>query len=181
MTPRAVYYAWMMTRALIWIGAISLLIRHFTRERRVVAAYWGAHLAALLLGCGVDILLWDVVGGTAGSVQNRQAIFVAPIAIFTVISLWIGSWRVSQHASDALMTVVPLVLYAGLVIKGWNARGAREFPDVLGAWFVSAASGGLDLIAIYGPPQAVKRRTLLRLAGYAGIALVVYALLPFTE
>ena len=87
-SPAAAYCIWSLLRAVCAIAAISLALRGLTGNRRIVLAYLGAHLAAIILGALTDLVLWKIVTGAAGNLQSRQALLMAPIMIFTVISLF---------------------------------------------------------------------------------------------
>lgn len=174
------YYAWMTLRAALWIALVAGLLWRATGDRSLVKAYALAHLAALAAGAVADWLLWDMVIGKSGSVGGRQAFFLAPIAVFVVISLWLENRRRPLKAWDPFLALVPIVVLAGLVLKGWR-RASGDFPDILAAWFVAAATGGLDLATAYASGPLAERRVLVRAAGYLLIPLLVYAVLPWTE
>lgn len=173
----ALYYAWMTLRAALWIALVSGLLWRATRDRSVVRSYALAHLAALAVGAVADWLLWDLVTGKAGSVGGRQAFFLAPIAAFLAISLWLENRARPLKVWDPFLALIPIAVLAGLSLKGWH----RDFPDILAAWFVAAAAGGLDLATVYSPGALSQRRVLVRAAGYLLIPLFVYAALPWTE
>jgi hypothetical protein len=173
----ALYYAWMTARAALWIALVSFLLWRATGDRFVTRAYALAHLAALAAGAIADFRLWELVTGRSGSVGARQAFFLAPIAVFTVIALVLENRRRPLKVWDPFLALVPVVVLAGLSLKGWHA----DFPDILGAWFVSAASGGIDLGLAYGPERPARVRAAVRLAAWIALPLIVYAALPATE
>jgi hypothetical protein len=179
LSPDQRYFGWQYSRALAWVAAVTLSLRRSTGNRRVAKAFFLAHLAALAFGVLVDAFMVTWAPKAWLNIEYLQWVFVAPIVLFTIISLWIGSWTAPVHASDAFMTLAPVTAWGLLVIFGWQ-RGMWRC-HVLGAWFVAAACGGVDLFARYGPEWAKRRRYLTRFAGYAALVLSVYLLLPRTE
>ena len=177
--PDARYFAWQYFRALSWVILVALALRRASGNRKVARAFFLAHLAALGFGLAVDVFMVNWAPKAWLDIEFLQWVFVAPIAIFTVISLWICSWEAPVYAADAFMAMVPIVAWGLLVTHGWQP--GIWHCHVLGAWFVSAASGGVDLYVRYGPPRVRRRRYEARLAGYAGVVLAVYLLLPTTE
>ena len=168
----------MYLRALVWVAACAWALDRSTGNRKVARAYGLAHLAALGLGVVTDFALFAFAPPELLTARTLQCVFFVPIAIFTVISLWIGNWERPVTAADALACAVPIGLWGLLVVHGWQAAWDG---DVLGAWFSSAAAGAVDLYARYGPPGAARRPWLVRLAGYPAVVLSVYLLLPRTE
>lgn len=179
LSPDARYFGWQYFRALLWVFAVAFALRRATGNAKVFKAFVLAHLAALGFGILVDGYMVTWAPKSWLTLDVLQWIFVAPLAIFTVISLWIGSWEKPVYAADAFMTLVPITAWGLLVVFGWQA--GMWHCHVLGAWFVAAACGGVDLYARYGPRRAKDRPYLTRLAGYAGVVAFVYLLLPRTE
>jgi hypothetical protein len=171
------HFLWIYFRAFVWIALAAFAIHRSTGQAKVARAYVLAHAAALGFGALADFLLINVAPKSWLVIDVMQWVFVAPIVIFTVISLWIGSWAAPSHASDAFMTLVPIVAWGLLVIYGWQKMADCH---VLGAWFVSAASGAVDLWTRFGPERVRRRSYLARLAGYAAVVMTVYLLLPLT-
>jgi hypothetical protein len=177
MSPVVKYFLWIYFRAFVWIAAIALALLRSTGSRRVARGYILAHVVALVCGALVDAFLVNLAPKAWLRIEVMQWVFTAPIVIFTVISLWIGSWEVSVEPPDVFMTLVPIVAWGLLVIYGWQLMWEIH---VLGAWFVSAASGGVDLWTRFGPPWVRRRSYLLRFAGYAVVVMTVYLLIPRT-
>ena len=178
-SPNVRYFAWEYLRALAWVVLVSWTLRRGTGDAKVARAFLLAHLLALGFGVVVDAFMVNWAPKSWLAIDVLEWVFVAPIAIFTVISLWIGSWKEPVYAADAFMTLAPIVAWGLLVIYGWQS--GMWHCHVLGAWFVSAASGGVDLYVRYGPPWARRRPYAARLAGYAVVVMTVYLLLPRTE
>ncbi|MBI5211029.1 MAG: hypothetical protein HY927_13750 [Elusimicrobia bacterium] len=178
MSPVLKYFLWMYFRAFLWIASAALCLHRATGRPRVARAYVGAHVVALGVGALADFFLYNFAPKSWLVIEVLQWVFTAPIVVFTVISLWIGSWEVSVEAPDVFMTLVPIAAWGLMVIYGW-----QDMYDchVLGAWFVSAASGAVDLWTRFGPPLSRRRSFLARLAGYALVVMAVYLLLPRTE
>lgn len=177
MSPTLKYFFWMYFRAFVWIAASAAALLRATRNRSVARGYILAHVAALAFGALIDGFLFGLAPRTWLRIEVMQWVFTAPIAVFTVISLWIGSWEVSVEPPDVFMALAPIVAWALLVIYGWQSMWDIH---VLGAWFVSAASGAVDLWTRFGPPWARRRSYLLRFAGYAVVVMTVYLLIPRT-
>ncbi len=171
------YFLWVYARALIWIASSAFALRAATGKTPVARGFALAHLAALAFGILVDVYLINWAPRSWLRIEVMQWVFTAPIVIFTIISLWIGSWEVSVEPPDVFMTLVPVVTWALMVIYGWQSMWDY---NVLGAWFVSAASGAVDLWTRFGPPWARRRSYVCRLAGYAVVVLTVYLVLPHT-
>ena len=172
------YFLWMYFRAFIWIASAAFLLYRATGRPKVAGAYIAAHAVALGFGAFVDFFMINLAPKSWMTIDFMQWVFVAPIVVFTIISLWIGSWEVPVEPPDVFMTLVPITAWGLLVIYGWQSM---FYCHVLGAWFVSAASGAVDLWTRFGPPWARRRSYLTRLAGYAVVVMTVYLLLPHTE
>lgn len=178
MSPVLAYFAWNYFRALLWVGAVAFALYRGTRNARMGRAFVMAHLAALGAGAGLDFFLANYAPRQWLVIDVMQWVFTAPIVIFTIISLYIGNWEKPIKIPDVFMTLIPIVMWGLLVIYGWQRMWDCH---VLGAWFVSAASGGVDLFARGGPPWARQRTFTTRLAGYVLVVMAVYLLLPHTE
>ena len=173
----AAYIVLAFGRALVFIALASVVIQVLTRNRRITMAYWGAHLAAILGGCLVDVVLFVTLPKEYISVGFLEIIFVTPIFLFTAIALWICHWKKPITPRDVFMPLLPITAWGCLVIWGWQDMDATH---VMGAWFVSAGSGAADLISLYGPGWATRRRFLTRFCSYALILILVYLIIPFT-
>lgn len=178
MSPTLRYFVWMYFRAFVWVGLCALSLRRATGNVQVARAYFAAHLAALGFGALTDFFMVTRAPAWMLKIDVLQWVFIVPIVIFTVISLWISNWERPIGIPDALITVVPIGLWGALVIFGWQRMWDCH---VLGAWFAAAAAGAVDLYARYGPPGAARRPYQVRFAGYAAVVLTVYLLLPRTE
>jgi hypothetical protein len=177
MTTVVKAFLWQYGRALIWIALVSAALYRSTRNARVSRAFVAAHLAALGFGVLTDAFMLNFAPKSWLQIDVLQWVFTAPIAIFTVISLWIGNREKEIVVPDVFMTLAPVVAWALLVIYGWQ----RMFDcHVLGAWFVSAACGAVDLYARVGPEWARRRSWSTRVAGYAAVLALVYLVLPWT-
>ena len=176
--PLLRHFGWTYLRALLWVAAVAFALRSSTGNRRVWRAFISAHAVALGVGVLTDLFMVCLAPRAWLRIEVTQWIFTAPIAIFTVISLWIGDREVPVKVPDVFMTLAPVVAWALLVIHGW-----QDMYDchVLGAWFVSAACGGVDLFTRAGPAWALRRSWPTRAAGYAVIVLLVYLGLPWTQ
>ena len=172
------YFGWMYLRAFIWVGAIAYALYRSTRYGKIARAFIGAHVVALGAGAAMDIYLVNYAPKSWQSMDVLPWIFTAPIFIFTVISLWIGNWEKPVEPPDVFMTLTPITAWGLMVIYGWQSMWHCH---VLGAWFVSAASGGVDLYARYGAPWARSRSYRTRFIGYALVVMTVYLILPRTE
>lgn len=172
------YFVWNYFRAAVWVAAVSLALYRGTRLARVARAFVKAHIVALGAGAGVDYFMINIAPKSWLVIDVMQWVFVAPIVIFTVISLMIGNRESPVEVPDVFMTLIPIVLWGLMVIYGWQTMW---YCHVLGAWFVSAASGSVDLYARCGAPWARKRSYLTRLAGYVVVVMTVYLVLPKTE
>lgn len=156
---------------------LALALRGATGKTPVARGFALAHLAALFFGILVDTYMINWAPRAWLRIEVLQWVFTAPIVIFTIISLWIGSWEVSVEPPDVFMTLVPIVAWALMVIYGWQSMWDY---NVLGAWFVSAAAGAVDLWTRFGPPWARRRNYVCRFVGYAVVVMTVYLLLPHT-
>lgn len=177
-SPDARYFGWIYFRAFVWVLLVTWGLRRSTGNKKVAKAFFLAHLAALAFGAATDAFMVTYAPKSWLHIEVLQWVFVTPIVIFTVISLWIAGWEAPVHAPDAFMTLVPITAWGLLVIYGWQKMW---YCHVLGAWFVSAASGAVDLFARCGPPGARRRSYRTRLAGYAAVVATVYLLLPLTQ
>jgi hypothetical protein len=176
----AVYYGFyvrMVIAAVSFVAIISAGIYAATRRRSLVLQYFAAHVGALLLGTMVDVaLVLYVLPSTGVSPAYMNAIFMAPIVFFVGFSIYICHRGTVMHAIDILLPIAPIVAWGCLVVFGWQ-RGMGDY-DVLGAWFVSAGCGGVDLAATFGPSALKKRPLASRIMGYALMVAAVYLILP---
>ena len=172
------WFLWIYFRAAVWVALCALLLFWTTREKKMAWSFVAAHAAALGFSVLVDYFMVNIAPRSWLDISVMQWVFVAPIVIFTVISLHIGSWKRPVYWHDAFMTLAPITAWGLLVIHGWQSMWDCH---VLGAWFVSAASGAADLFSHYGPDWAQKRRFTVRFAGYAMVVAAVYLLLPRTS
>lgn len=172
------YFAWNYFRAFVWIALISVALWRSTGNAKIVKAFVAAHLVALGAGALGDYFLINLAPKSWLTIGVMQWVFVAPIAIFTVISLYIANWGKPVKIPDVLVTMVPIAAWGLMVVYGWQMMW---FCHVLGGWFVSAASGGVDLYARFGPEKARSRSWTVRFVGYAAVVATVYLLLPRTE
>jgi hypothetical protein len=175
-TP-AGFYVWLLIRAAIYIAILAALLARTTRNRKIVSAYCAAHVAALLSGALIDFAVWKLVLRSQATVGFLEGIYAAPIFIFTGISLWICHWETALALADVLMPIGAIVLWGCAVI--WGGQN-MEGIDILGAWFVSAGVGAVDLVSLYGPPAATRRKYVTRALGDAATVALVYWLLPRT-
>ena len=173
----AAYIIWAFCRALVFIVMISGAIHWLTQDRKITAAYCGAHFGAIVGGCLIDVGLFLILPKEYLNVGFLEIVFVIPIFIFTGIALWICNWKRPVTLKDVFMPLMPIAAWGCLVIWGWQDM---EETHVLGAWFVSAGSGGVELISLYGPEWATRRWLVTRLAGYGLILSAVYLILPLT-
>jgi len=171
------FYVRMVIAAVSFVAIVSAGIYAATRRRELVLQYFAAHVGALLLGTLVDVaLVLYVLPRTGVSPAYMNAIFMAPIAFFIGFSIYICHRGTVMHAIDILLPIAPIVAWGFLVVFGWQ-RGMGDY-DVLGAWFVSAGCGGVDLAATFGPPAFTKRPLQARVAGYLLMLAAVYLILP---
>jgi len=172
------FYGRMIAAAFVFVFLVSAGIFAATRRSDLVRQYCAAHLVALTLGTIVDIILALYVMPRGGIPPAYVGgIFLAPIAFFVAFSIYICHRGRALRAKDILIPIVPIVLWGVLVVFG-GQRGMGDF-DVLGAWFVSAGCGGIDLAAAYGLPALASRPRSVKFAGYALMLLAVYFILPW--
>jgi len=177
-SPTLKYFLWMYLRALLWVAFVSFALYRATRSERISRAFVAAHLVALGAGAATDFFLINFAPKSWLRIEVMQWVFVAPIAIFTVISLWIGNREKPIAVPDVFMTLAPVVMWALMVVYGWQVMW---WCHVLGAWFVSAAGGAVDLSARAGPAWARRNSWAARAAGYVVVVMTVYLILPRTE
>lgn len=172
------FYGRMIIAAFVFVFLVSAGIFAATRRADLVRQYCGAHLIALTLGTIVDIILALYIM-PRGGIQPAHvgAIFLAPIAFFVAFSIYICHRGDALRAQDILIPIVPIVLWGFLVVFG-GTRGMGDY-DVLGAWFVSAGCGGIDIAAAYGRPAFTSRPRAVKAAGYALMLVAVYLILPW--
>jgi hypothetical protein len=171
------FYVWLLIRAAIYIAAIAALLARLTRNRGIVLAYCGAHVAALASGAIIDVAVWKFLLHSQATVGFLEGIYAAPIFIFTGISLWICHRETALALIDVLLPVGAIVLWGCAVI--WGGRNLEGY-DVLGAWFVSAGVGAVDIVSLYGPAWATRRKYATRVLGDVATVALVYLLLPRT-
>ncbi|MCM2305092.1 MAG: hypothetical protein NDJ72_10345 [Elusimicrobia bacterium] len=172
------FYGRMIIAAFAFIFMVSGGIYAATRRADLVRQYCVAHLVALTLGTIVDIILAMYIMPRGGIPPAYVGgIFLAPIAFFVAFSIYICHRGTVLHAHDILIPIVPIVLWGLLVVFG-GQRGMGDF-DVLGAWFVSAGCGGVDIAASFGSPALTARPRRVKLAGYAFMLAAVYLILPW--
>lgn len=169
------YFLWTYGRVLAWIALLTLVLHRALGRPKVTKAFLAAHLLAAAAGALTDAFLIYFAPKTWLTIDVLQWVYVAPIAVFTVISLWIGNWETPVTVPDVLMTLLPIALWGLLVVFGWQDMYSCH---VLGAWLVAAACGGVDLYTRYGPAWTRKRSHALRLAGYVALVAAVYLVLP---
>ena len=172
-----VFYIKVVISAAVFVGLISAAIYAFTRRTDLVRQYCAAHLIALTLGAGVDVAIVKYFmprGGIAPQYMN--AVLLAPIVFFIAFSIYLCHRDTVLHLADVLIPMAPVVVWGLLVVFGWK-KGMGDY-DVLGAWFVSAGCGGIDLAARFGPPGLSARPHRTRFAGYLLMLAAVYVLLP---
>lgn len=172
------YYGGFLLRAVVFIASISGLLWGLTRNRKIVLAYCGAHLGAIMAGGLVDAVIIKVLA-PRGPIPlfYMEMLFFLPVVLFTSISLWIAHWEAVLHLGGALMAMLPFVAWGCLVV--WGPQDMSEY-DVLGAWFVSAGCGGVDLAAHYGGPALRSRPWRTKTLGHAAVVLGLYLLLPLS-
>ncbi len=172
------FYGRMIVAAFVFVFLVSAGIFAATRRADLVRQYCGAHLVALTLGTLVDIVLALYVMPRGGIPPAYVGgIFLAPIAFFVAFSIYICHRGQALRAKDILIPIVPIVLWGVLVVFG-GQRGMGDF-DVLGAWFVSAGCGGIDIAAAYGLSAFASRPRTVKAAGYALMLFAVYLILPW--
>lgn len=175
-------FYWLYVRIIVAAVAFVLLISAgiygITRRTDLVRQYFLAHAVALTLGALVDVALvkWVIPrGGLAPAYMN--AIFLAPIVFFVSFSIYLCHRGTVMHLADVLLPIGPIVAWGCLVVFGWQ-RGMGDY-DVLGAWFVSAGCGGVDLSAAFGPESFTRRPLAVKLSGYFLMLMAVYLVLPW--
>lgn len=171
------FYVRVVISAAAFVGLISAAIYGLTRQTKLVRQYCAAHLIALVLGAAVDVALVKYFmprGGLPPAYMN--GIFLAPIAFFVGFSIYICHRDTVLRLPDVLIPMAPIVVWGLLVVFGWQT-GMGDY-DVLGAWFVSAGCGGVDLASRFGPPALTRRPGLTKSGGYALMLAAVYLLLP---
>ncbi|MFI5360329.1 MAG: hypothetical protein ACHQ49_00045 [Elusimicrobiota bacterium] len=172
------YFAWTYFRAFVWIALAAFALRRGTGNARIARAFVWAHIAALGLGGMFDFAFFNLAPKPWLVIGVLQWVFTAPIVIFTIISLWIGNRESPVEVPDVFMTLIPIVMWAMMVIHGWQVIWHCH---LLGAWFVSAASGAVDLYVRCGPPWARRNTYWARFALYILVVMIVYLLVPRTE
>jgi hypothetical protein len=171
------FYLRVVLSAAAFVALVSAGIWASTRRPELVRRYCGAHLVALVLGALTDVALVKLVlprGGLPPAYMN--AIFLAPIAFFVSFSVWMCHRDEVLRLSGVLVPLAPVVAWGLLVVFGWQS-GMGDY-DVLGAWFVVAGTGGVDLAAKYGRPALSARPWRTKAAGYLLMLAAVYVLLP---
>lgn len=171
------FYLRIVMAAAVYVLAVSIGIYAATRRASLVRQYFAVHLVALVLGALTDVALVKIVmarGMTIAPVY-MNGIFLAPIAFFIGFSIYI-THQGTLTAWDVLIPIAPIVAWGCLVVFGWQ-KGMGDY-DVLGAWFVAAGCGGVDLAAAYGPPSFTRRPLAVKLAGYLTLLAAVYLILP---
>ncbi len=172
------FYLRVVMAAAAYILLVSAGIYAATRRSSLVRQYFAVHLVALVLGALTDVALVKIVmarGLTIAPVY-MNGIFLAPIAFFIAFSIYICHRDTALTAQDILIPLAPIVAWGCLVVFGWQ-KGMGDY-DVLGAWFVAAGCGGVDLAAAYGPPSFKRRPLAVKLSGYAALLAAVYLILP---
>lgn len=171
------FYLRIVAAAAVYVLLVSVGIYAATRRSDLVRRYFGVHLVALVLGALTDVALVKILLPRGVSIPPvyMNGIFLAPIAFFIGFSVYL-THRATLTAWDILIPISPVVAWGCLVVFGWQ-RGMGDF-DVLGAWFVAAGCGGVDLAAAYGPPSLTKRPLAFKLAGYLFLLAAVYLILP---
>lgn len=171
------FYLRVVAAAAVYVGLVSAGIWAATRRPALVRQYCGAHLAALVLGAASDVALVKLVlprGALPPAYMN--AVLLAPIVFFTCFSIWMCHRGEVLRLPDVLAPMAPIVAWGLLVVFGWQ-KGMGDF-DVLGAWFVSAGCGGIDVVSKFGPPVLSSRPWRAKAFGYVVILAAVYVLLP---
>lgn len=171
------FYVRVTLAAVSFVLLVSAGIYAATRRSNLVRQYCAAHLIALALGTLADFALVKYVlprGGIPPAYMN--ALFLTPIAFFIGFSTYICHRDTVMSAEDVLLPIAPIVIWGCLVVFGWQ-RGMGDF-DVLGAWFVAAGCGGVDLAAHFGPPALTRNPRRSKAAGYAVMLAAVYLILP---
>ena len=171
------FYVKIVISAAAFVGLISAGIYAATRQTRLVRQYCAAHLIALVLGAAVDVAIVTYFIPRGGlQPQYMNAVLLAPIVFFIGFSIYLCHRDTVMHLADVLIPMAPVLAWGVLVVFGWQ-KGMGDY-DVLGAWFVSAGCGGVDLAAKFGPRLLADRPLRTRFAGYLLMLVAVYVLLP---
>ncbi len=172
------FYLRVVLAAASFVLLVSAGIYAATRRGALVRQYCTAHIIALVLGAMVDVALVKIIMPRGLSIPPAylNAIFLTPIAFFVSFSIYVCHRDTILRLEDVLLPMAPIVAWGCLVVFGWQ-KGMGDF-DVLGAWFVAAGCGGVDLAAAYGPPSFTKRSRTVKLAGYVLMLAAVYLILP---
>ncbi|MDE2142115.1 MAG: hypothetical protein KGJ84_06870 [Elusimicrobia bacterium] len=101
------YFSWIYFRAFVWVLLVTGALRKSTGNTKISKAFFFAHLTALAFGALTDGFMVTYAPKSWLHIEVLQWVFVAPIVVFSVISLWIASWEAPVHAPDAFMTLVP--------------------------------------------------------------------------
>lgn len=171
------FYLRIVAAAAVYVLLVSAGIYAATRRSSLVRQYFAVHLVALVLGALTDVALVKIVlpRGVSIPPAYMNGIFLAPIVFFIAFSIYL-THRETLTAWDILIPISPIVAWGCLVVFGWQT-GMGDY-DVLGAWFVAAGCGGVDLAAAYGPPALTRRPLAFRFAGYLFLLAAVYLILP---
>lgn len=162
-----------LAKAAAWIGLLTAGLYAATLDRRLAKSYCAAHAAAIGLGVLIDLAIARLVlAGRAIPMAYLQAYLLAPIVFFTAFSLRLSRRGLEVRAWHVLGSVLPIVVWGLLVVFGPQDMGE---VDVIGAWFVSAGCGALDLVARYGPARLTR---WAQPAGYPAVVLLLYLVLP---
>lgn len=172
-----IFYLKVVISAGVFVGLISAGIYAATRQTRLVRQYCAAHLIALVLGAAVDVAIMKYFMPRGGiPPQYMNGVLLAPIVFFIGFSIYLTHRNTVLHLADVLIPMSPVVAWGVLVVFGWQ-KGMGDY-DVLGAWFVSAGCGGIDLAAKFGVTTLTKRPLVVKAAGYLLMLAAVYVLLP---
>ncbi|PIR18724.1 MAG: hypothetical protein COV48_05970 [Elusimicrobia bacterium CG11_big_fil_rev_8_21_14_0_20_64_6] len=172
-----VFYGRVFVAAGGFILLMSAGVYAATRRTALARQYFTAHIVAIILGIMTDVALVKFVIPKEGlPPAYMNAIFLAPIVFFIAFSIYLCHRGTILHAQDILIPIVPIVVWGLLVVFGWQ-WGMGDY-DVLGAWFVAAGCGAVDLAATFGPPPLTKRPYSVKLAGYTLMLAAVYLILP---
>ncbi|MDD5303540.1 MAG: hypothetical protein PHS14_10580 [Elusimicrobia bacterium] len=172
------FYGRIMLAAVSFILLISAGIYATTRRPDLVRQYCGAHAIALILGALTDVALIKYILRHAGGLPPAfmSAVLLAPTVFFVSFSIYICHRHTVLRAVDVLIPITPFVAWGFLVLFGW--QGDIGDYDILGAWFVMAGCGGVDLAAAFGLAPFSKRPFTVKLAGYFLMIAAVYVILP---
>lgn len=172
-----VFYTKVVIAAAVFVGLVSACIYAATKQTRLVRQYCAAHLIALVLGAAVDVAIVKYFMPRGGiPPQYMNGILLAPIAFFIGFSIYMCHRDTVLHLADVLIPMAPVIAWGLLVVFGWKT-GMGDY-DVLGAWFVAAGCGGIDLAATFGPEALTRRPLAVKAAGYLMMLAGVYVLLP---